>query len=200
MFLMKKSKIILTDVDGVLLDWFTAFKRYMASFDMHANGPEHTEHDQMHVHFGLNGREEMFEYVETFNSGHWEFGTLPALDGAVEGMNSLADDGFKFIAITSCSTHPQTVALRKANLFNVFGDMFEEVHCVDVGESKRTHLSSHEPTFWLEDKASAAEDGLLYNHKPILITQSWNRETAIDSRIKRCHTWGEIVEYIKENW
>lgn len=193
---MKKSNIILTDVDGVLLDWFSAFRRYMKTLGLKEGKMVHTDHDKMYKFFGLKDNDEMFEYVEVFNSGHWEFGTLPALDLAVDGVNALHSVGYRFVAITSCSTAPQAVALRKANLYNIFGDVFDEVHCVDVGESKRTHLADYEPTFWIEDKASAAEDGLDYGHNSILIAQTWNAGITVDNRIKRCYDWREIENYI----
>ncbi len=190
-----KNKVLLTDIDGVFLDWFVAFERYMISQGYGQTGKVHTRHDDMGLYFGVDNNE-VYGLVDGFNSGHWEFGTLPAIDGAIEGVQKLIDEGYRFIGITSCSTHPQTVALRKANLFNVFGDVFDAVHCVDVGESKATHLADHDPSFWIEDKAPAADLGLVYGHKCMLIDQTWNSDEVIDSRVKRCYGWKDIVEHI----
>lgn len=193
-----KKKIILTDLDGVFLDWFTAFERYMIGQGYEKTGKVHTRHDDMGFYFGIDNSE-IYGLVDGFNSGHWQFGTLPAIDGAKEGIQTLTDAGYRFVGITSCSTHPQTVVLRKANLFNVFGDIFDAVHFVAVGASKATHLADYDPTFWIEDKAPAANLGLVYGHKCMLINQTWNIDEIVDSRVKRCCDWVEIVNYILEN-
>ncbi len=190
-----KNKIILTDIDGCFLSWIEAFTRYMISQGYTPANKVHTQHDDLGTFFGFDNSE-IPEIVNTFNSGHWEFGTLPPIDGAIEGSKKLLDSGYRFIGITSCSTHPQTIALRKANLYNVFGDIFDAVHCVDVGESKATHLADHDPSFWIEDKATAANLGLVYGHKCILIDQTWNSNEFLDNRAIRCYGWEEIVNHI----
>ncbi len=190
-----KQKLLLTDIDGVWLEWFGAFERYMIGEGYSVTGKVHTRHDDMGSYFSIDNSE-IYGLVEAFNSGNWQFGTLPPVEGAIEGVQKLVDEGYRFVGITSCSTHPQTVALRKANLYNIFGDVFEEVHCVDVGKSKETYLASYSPSFWIEDKAPAADLGLEFGHTCILIDQTWNADEVIDSRVKRCYGWGEIVDHI----
>ena len=189
-------KKVLTDIDGVCLNWLEAYERYMVNQGYKIIGG-HTDHKKLGDRFGISFEETM-EHVEIFNSGHWEFGTLRPEEGAVDAVKYLHSKEYELIGITSCSTHPQTVALRKANLYNVFGPAFSEVHCVSVGESKTTHLSEHDPCFWIEDKATACVDGLVYGHKCILMDRPWNGD-YIDDRLARCYSWQEVIEFIESN-
>jgi 5'(3')-deoxyribonucleotidase len=190
---MKKDKIILTDCDGVLLSWLSAFNRFMVHQGFN---PIELSQFTTPSHYGIS-EEQINDYVTTFNSGHWEFGTLPPYRDAQNGVKQLFEMGYRFVVITSCSSHPQTIALRRANLFNHFGDVFEHVHCIDVGESKRSHLADYEPSIWIEDTPRHAEDGLIYGHNCILMTEQWNKNYNND-RIKRVHNWDEIVNHIVE--
>jgi len=190
-----KNKIILVDVDSVLLLWRDGFKLYM----------KHLGHEWLDIendynmsnHFDLS-ENEVHNHIIQFNNGHWEFGVLQPVEGAVDGMKALAEMGYKFVAISSCSIHPQSKALRQANLYNIFGDVFNFVHCVAINESKETHLADYEPTFWIEDNFKNCVDGLKYRHKCILLNQKWN-ENDHNDKIVRCYTWLEVVDFIKEN-
>lgn len=191
---MINDKIILVDCDGVLLDWLSAFTRFMSAGGIEPH-PGDSSMYNLGPYFGISD-DKVFDYITEFNNGHWEFGTLPALPGSVRNIRRLVnDEGYRFVAITSCSTGPQTVALRKANLYNVFGDIFDNVHCVDLGESKKTHLGSYEKTWWIEDKPSACEEGLDYGHKCILLDQSWNQDYE-HTEIYRAMNWTDIVNKI----
>jgi len=193
-----KNNIILVDIDGCCLDWLGAFIVYMKhqghEWDYSLGEPQQYN---LAPHFHLDN-----SVIETnivkFNTGHWEFGTLKPIKGATAGINKLVDWGYKLVAITSCSTNPLTVALRKANLYNYFGDVFDAVHCVDMMESKRTHLADYEPTYWIEDHVNNCADGLKYGHTCLLLKQLWN-ETASHPDLVRCDDWSEIVKFIGYN-
>ena len=188
---MKKSKIILIDIDGVLLYWIPAFNRYMQGQGFNAIC------DNTFVYPATYDitREELIYYINDFHAGHWEFGTLPIHADAKEGVDILIKMGYRFVAITSCSTHPQAIALRRANLYLHFGDVFDAVHCLDLTDSKSTHLSEHEPTFWIEDQTKNALLGLEYGHDCILMQHSWNK--GIEHKgITLCEDWVAVVNHI----
>lgn len=187
------KKLILVDVDDVLLNWYSGFHRYMAHLGYLEN--ENTEYD-LSKRFDTT-KKEMEKLIKTFNK-HWEFGTLEPLPYAVECIKKLRKKHYTFVAITSCSTDPATIALRKTNLYWVFGDIFEAVHCINLWESKETHLANYNPTWWVEDKFENAVAGLLYNHKPILMSQPYNKNKNHEE-IVRCNDWREIYDHITNN-
>lgn len=186
-------KPILIDVDGVLLKWLDSFTIYM-----HHKGYKWIDlpiqsYDLSH-HF-LISKKEVDDNVEIFNDGHWEFGTLKPENGALKALKQFNNP---LVAISSCSTNIQAIALRKANLYNYFGDRFKAVHCVGVEESKKTHLADYEPTIWIEDNYHNCIDGLEYGHKCILLTKPWNKNYSHPD-ITRCENWDQIVEEIKND-
>lgn len=193
---MPANKTILIDVDSVLLKWRRGFRSYM-EHQGHEWIDSDSEYYLISKHYDLL-HDDVVEHMTIFNNGHWEFGTLEPVTGSVEAMGTLVDMGFRFVAISSCSTNPTAIALRKANLYNVFGDIFDAVHCVEVHTTKETHLADYEPTFWIEDNFKNCVDGLKYSHKCILLEYPWNQEEK-NSDITVCSNWSDAVSYIKNN-
>lgn len=192
---MTASKTILVDVDSVLLKWRDGFRLYM-NHQGHEWLDIETDYD-ISQHFDLS-YDEVYGHILQFNNGHWEFGVLEPIDGAVAGIKMLIKLGYRFAVITACSVQPQAKALRQANLYNVFGDAFDAVHCVDIHESKETHLEDYEPTFWIEDNFKNCVDGVKYGHKCLLLTHPWN-ENEESSDIIRCSDWTQVVDFIRQN-
>ena len=188
-----KNKRILSDVDGCLLDWLSRFTDYMQREGFEAHLDEPNQYD-LGAFFNIS-TEEVHERIGMFNNGHWTFGTLQAYDGAQEAIKILSDLDYTFVAVTSCSDKPQVADLRRANLFNIFGDVFEEVHCIGIHQDKSPILESYEPTFWIEDKFPHAVSGAEAGHKAIILDQPWNKGEK-HNKVKRCHSWAEIVQYI----
>ena len=187
------KKYILLDVDDVLLDWFSGFNRYVTHLGYKANGD--TSYD-LSKRYGTT-KKEMERIIKRYNKS-WEFGTLDPLPHSQESLKKLKKKNYTFVAITSCSTDPATIALRKSNLYWVFGDVFEAVHCINLGESKETHLADYKPSWWIEDKAENAESGLKYGHRPILMSQPSNKNYN-NKEIPKFDSWREIYEFITNN-
>ena len=189
-----QKKYILIDVDDVLLNWYSGFLRFTKHLGLEPIN-DNTDYD-LSKRFGLSSSE-MTDMIQFFNS-RWEFGTLDPLPNSREYIAALRERGYIFVAITSCSTDPITVALRRSNLYWCFGDVFEDVHCVNLHESKETHLADYNPSWWIEDKFENALAGLKYRHKSILLTQPSNTGKE-HSDIKRCDSWCEIYKHIINN-
>ena len=187
------KKIILTDCDGVLLNWLDTFIEYMKDEGFTVHTKEPSQYDL--GNFFKIPLPEIYKRIQLFNDGHWRFGTLQSYDDVQESISVLASLGYSFVAVTSCSDLDQVADLRKANLYNVFGDVFEEVHCIGIHNNKRAVLENYEPTFWIEDRFSHALEGAKAGHKAILLDQPWNINEN-DPRVTRCLSWAEIVEYI----
>lgn len=196
---MIANKTILIDVDSVLLKWRKGFRTYM-EHQGHEWIDTDSEYYLVSKHYDLL-HDDVVEHMMIFNNGHWEFGTLEPVTGSQEAIKELTNMGFRFVAISSCSTNPTAIALRKANLYNVFGDIFDAVHCVEVHTSKETHLASYEPAFWIEDNFKNCIDGIKYGHKCILLEYPWNMDDT-SFEITVCHDWKNIVRHIKKeiNW
>lgn len=196
-----ERRIVLVDCDDVLLQWtkgFQLFFEHKHKRKLDPNGPASYD---LSSWTGLI-QEEVFKELKEFNEHSWEFGCLPPVESAVSAIRNLHSMYMvDFVSISSCSTKSQTVALRHANLYHVFGDVFKHVHCVDLRTGKATHLADYRPTFWVEDNVDNAMMGLEYGHKSIVLKTSQNiaLQKESDKRLIWCDTWKEIEEIIAAN-
>jgi len=189
------NKVILVDVDGCLLNWLDRFVDYMHSegYTTYLDDP-----DQYNLESFFDvPAEDVYKRITTFNDDHWKFGTLDTYKGTKEAMSLLVDLGYRFVAITSCSDKESVADLRRANLYNIFGDVFDKVHCIALHKDKGPILRQYEPTFWIEDRFSHAIEGAIAGHTAILIDRPWNQD-EYEALVTRCHSWAEIVQYIIE--
>jgi FMN phosphatase YigB (HAD superfamily) len=193
-----KQKIILTDVDGVLLDWEEGFSVWM-------------EH---HGHTMVDGGKLMYKIGDRYsisnNQGHKlvrqfnesaAMGFLPPLRDAQYYVKLLAEKHqYRFLAVTSLSLDPYAKELRTRNLKKIFGnDTFVDVICLDTGADKDEILAELAQTYkgnwWIEDKPENCDTGLKFGLRPILIDHPHN-QWYDNPNVVRVNNWKEIVELI----
>ena len=91
---------ILTDVDGVLLNWNKQFETWMEQEDYLLDNPEGYA---IHRRFGIS-RDIATKMVKDFNEGPW-LSHLETLEGAKEGVAELVENGYKFDICTAIGTN-----------------------------------------------------------------------------------------------
>lgn len=185
--------IILTDCDGVLLDWESSFHKWMRTRGHDQVNHGYYEIEQMYDMTRERGK----QYIKEFNNSSW-MGFLPAFRDARSGVAALQDMGYKFVCITSLSLDPYTKELRWLNLRNIFGnDAFEDLVCLDTGGDKDQALNEYRDSglWWIEDKASNASLGADFGLKSILINHAHNQYHE-DARLHRVDTWKDLVDLV----
>ena len=190
------SKIIGVDVDGVLLKWEEAFDDFMA-------GQGLTKKDQGHFdlrkHYPEVPAEALNTYISVFNeSAYMRY--LEPMDGAVEYVTKLADEGFKFSVITSQTLNKVANRAREDNLKEVFGDVFEDFTFLETGQGKYFALQKFDMgTIWIDDKPDNVESGKVLGLVPILLDLPHNRSyNNKQMNIQRANSWKDIYDIIKE--
>ena len=96
-------------------------------------------------------------------------------------------------------TDPWAVKLREENLARVFGEgVFERVHCLGCGESKKAALERYEDSdfVWVEDKASNAELGQKMGLNSFLLNHPYNTDYDLNESVIRVNNWKEIYDHI----
>ena len=191
------NKIIVTDCDGVLLDWENSFYEWMKSkgYDAQNIGV----YDMADV-FAME-KVEVKKLIKEFNNSSW-MATLPVLRDARSGVAKLVEAGYEFHCVTSLSLDENTKMLRQQNLDNVFGKgVFTKLVCLDTGADKDEGLEPYTDTnyFWIEDKTENALCGLKYGLQPILISHEHNLDMQKDGTIPVVDTWSEIVNIVIPN-
>ena len=191
-------RVIITDIDGVMLDWEAGFHNWMADRGHELQiQPEDFGWD-IGERF-LISEQEGRRMIQIFNQSAI-IGYLPAFRDAQHYASRLVAEGYKFVAITSLGTEPYAVKLRKKNLADVFGDdAFLDVHCLPLAAGKRTELEHYAEIYpgavWIEDKPENALLGMELGYHTILMQHPHNTEYA--DQVHFCaQNWRDIHEYI----
>ena len=192
----KNKKIILTDCDGVCLDWEWAFNVWMQEHGFTEVEGSKFSYD-MALRYGIT-REQVIKLIKVFNESA-AIGFLPAQRDAMFYIKRLHEEhGYQFHAITSVSLDPNAIKLREMNIRKLFGKTaFERIVCLDTGAHKDEALEEYEGTglWWIEDKIENAECGYKYGLKPLLVEHGHNMHYQHEG-IQVVKNWKHIFEII----
>jgi FMN phosphatase YigB (HAD superfamily) len=191
-----KNKLILTDCDGVILDWEWAFSVWMQErgYTLTVN---HKNSYYLHHHYNELEEQDAKKVVKTFNESA-AIGFLPALRDSVYYVKLLHEKhGYQFRVITSLSLDKNAQKLRGKNLRKLFGNAIESVICLDTGADKDTALEPYRDSgkWWIEDKPQNADVGHAMGLKSILIEHGHNMHHVCDYPVAK--NWKEIYDIIK---
>tara|TARA_B100001057_G_scaffold386156_1_gene393006 strand:+ start:1748 stop:2341 length:594 start_codon:yes stop_codon:yes gene_type:complete len=196
--MIDKSKIILTDIDGVVLNWEYAFGEYM-EFQGHQPVEGHNKFYSVRQKYNLPTDSSGDLVIKTFNESA-AIGFLPPLRDAQYFIKKLHEQyQYQFVAITSLSLLPYAQQLREKNLKKLFGDnCFKEVICLDTGADKDEILLQYSRkypgAYWIEDKPENANVGAVLGLKSILMEHGHNMD--YEGQAKVVVNWEEIYNII----
>ena len=125
---------------------------------------------------------------------------LEPMDGAVEYVKKLADEGYRFSVITSQTLDKVANRAREDNLKEVFGDVFEDFTFLETGQGKYFALQKFDiGTIWIDDKPDNVESGKVLGLVPIILDLPHNRSyNNKQMNIQRANSWKDIYDIIKE--
>jgi hypothetical protein len=191
-----KKKIILTDADGVLLDWEYAFDVYLQQHGFNKVEGGQFKYD-IGKRYGID-RDQGKKLIKIFNeSAHMGF--LPPLRDAMYYVKRLHEEhGYVFHCITSLSKDENAQELRKMNLCKLFGKTaFEKFIFLDTGADKDEVLEQYRDSglWWIEDKITNAEVGYEVGLKSLLVEHGHNMDFEHPS-IPLVKNWKEIYERV----
>ena len=184
---------ILTDVDGVLLNWEYAFTVWMEQHGHHPiDGKENTY--DIGERFGISKKKKR-QYVRMFNESA-AIGFLPPLRDAIHYVRKLHEEhGAVFHVVTSLSLDRSAQILREQNLIKLFGEgVFEKFTYCDTGADKDEALAPYANSYdlWVEDKIENAELGVDLGLDSVLIEHGFNMHY---DGIPLMKNWKEVYEY-----
>ena len=186
------NKIILTDCDGVLLNWEYAFDCWIKSkgYIKYKTGLY-----SVGEAYGLT-KEESLELIIQFNESA-SIGYIPPLRDAIHYVKKMHEEqGFIFHVITSLGKNIYAQRLREQNLQKLFGSAIDRVICLDTGADKQEALEQYRDSglLWVEDKIENARLGLEMGLESILMEHRFNMNVSDIPLVKN---WKEIYLYTK---
>jgi FMN phosphatase YigB (HAD superfamily) len=202
------NRIILTDVDGVLLEWehhFTKWLQLRSYFDKNGNRnypykllDSGQDNYDMSKRFEIS-KETISQEIREFNRSAWMGTQRPMLESQT-WVKLLHAEGWTFVPITSQTSDIPGQALRKKRLGELFGEhVFSNYHILGTGADKDSALAEFHDTglYWVEDKPKNALAGLKYGLKPILINHPYNKDFNHPDII-RVNNWKQIHEILSK--
>lgn len=193
---MTEPKVIVTDADGVCLNWEWAFEVWMEEHG-HKLQPDHAGAYDMGLRYGIS-KEDTRKLIKIFNESA-AIGFLPALRDATYYIKLLHEKhGYVFDVVTSLSTNPYAQKLRKKNMRKLFGETaFRKFKFLATGADKDAALLPYKDSglFWIEDRTENAELGQRLGMKSLLIAHGHNYTYQHDD-IRVVKDWSEIYEIV----
>ena len=190
------KKIILTDADGVILDWEYAFDVWMQQ-----HGFQKQDGGQLVYSIGKRygiDVEQGKKLIKIFNESA-AIGFLPPLRDAMYYIKRLHEEhGYVFHCITSLSKDENAQELRTMNIRKLFGTTaFEKFIYLDTGADKDEVLEQYRGKgyYWVEDKITNAIAGHKVGLKSLLMEHGHNMD-FIGENAQLVKNWKEIYEII----
>lgn len=193
---LNPNKTILTDIDGVVLDWEEAFLTWM-DFNGHLADKQQKKYYSVAKAFGLT-EEKAKQLVRQFNASA-SIGFLPPLRDSQYYIKLLHEKyRYNFVAVTSLSLDPFAQTLRERNLKKLFGNAFAKCICLDTGADKDETLKELAERFsgcyWIEDKVENADIGFKVGFNSLLMEHGFNMDYKGPAQVVK--SWEEIKEII----
>jgi len=192
---MQFGKVILTDADGVLLDWEYAFHNWMIEKGYKPiRGFKKLYH--INVRFDLKKKEGQ-QLVNQFNESA-AIGYLPSLRDSIKYVRKLHEEhGYVFHVITSLTKERFAVQARRKNLHSLFGiNAIVRLISLQSGGDKDEALAEYKDSgcWWIEDKPANADLGLKLGLKSILVEHNHNKAYDGDAYVVK--KWKEIYDLV----
>jgi beta-phosphoglucomutase-like phosphatase (HAD superfamily) len=181
-------KLILTDCDGVLLDWSLTFREWIAK-----RGYQEicTNEYSLTKRYNID-KQTSNRLTREFNESA-AIGYLEPLRDSVYYVDRIYRElGIQLGVITSLSQDPWAVKAREHNLRQLFGNAIAFVQCLDTGADKNDALSPWKDSdmLWIEDKPKNVEVGVSLGLRSVIFDQAYNRDDITGAI--RANNWKEI--------
>jgi len=187
------QKLILVDVDGVVLNYNSAFEDFMEK-----QGFPIVEHDNYDFtkKFGISD-ELVHSMCQDFTSS-LNIENLEFIEKSSLYINKLHHEkGYKFHFITSISKDPLAVEMRTNNLLHqIMPSAIHEITCLGFLEDKYEYLFDNyrdSNCWWVEDSVTNFQSGERVGLRALLMDHPYNRYYNTPNRV---YNWKEIYDRI----
>lgn len=199
-----KKKALLIDTDDVLLDYAQGVTKFAKS--QYGLDPV-SEVISYDLEKSFNISSVMVEHLlNHFNTNSYKFGLIPVIDSYVKiAMIQLRRNypDVDLIVVTKCGTLSLTVALRKVNLANEFGDgTFDDIYFLEPSESKFQVFEKLKKRYDIvavvDDYIGNIKDAQRLNLNTIVYERNHNVHFKDDPKYTFFSNWEDIYKHIEK--
>lgn len=196
-YLKNKKPILLTDLDGVSIDWLKGFVNYME----HELG--HKAEHLSPKHFSMIDIfpeiEKPYLHIKDYqHTNHYR--DVEAYHGAYDAYKTLKEMGVGVIAVTSCGEEKKIQENRLYNLEKNFPDIFDDIHLLGLGADKTDILSKYDSSRFIDDQIGNVISGVQTGHKSYLWDMSYNKEEQLPENALRAKIGILLLRITNKRW
>lgn len=180
-----KPKLLLSDLDGVYVDWARGFVNYMASIGYEAPHSNPTVFTMTDIFPML---EKPWLHIKDFQQTSF-YDEVKPYAGAQEAYQDMVDAGVRIIAVSSCGLEQETVRMRTE--FIESQGVFSDMVLLELGASKQEVLETFENAAFIDDQPHVAFEGAEAGHIALLKSMPYNLSTDVQG-IMRIGEFDEI--------
>lgn len=196
-----KQKAVILDCDEILLSHLGGFKKYVEKYyDIKTVG----EPQQYNLQdwLGCDG-EQVMNLLKNFNFYSYEFGLLEPMDRyVVDKMKFIRvqNPDVALIVVTKSGTFGHGEVLRKVNLLNVFGDIFDDIIILENEQTKRGTYNKLKKQYDIitvvDDHLANIDVAKELDLDTVVLECSHNISAKNTGNYKFVSNWYEMEEYI----
>lgn len=195
------DKLILTDIDGTLLNWDYHFDKFMIEKKYRMLENAQFEYS-VAKRYGIPHLQAI-ELITEFNRSPRIEQQRPVAD-SVEYVGKLADLGFRFVAITAMGDFPESKRYREGGLLRYFGDVFDDIIYLPINAKKTAALEpwADSGLFWIEDHMVHAEAGYELGLRSVVINRPYVEKYSshLFPKVSSTSPWLEIFNLVSDQY
>jgi FMN phosphatase YigB (HAD superfamily) len=196
---VRNPRTIIFDVDDVLLDFISGFRDYVNNnYGYNIVGEPDKYSMDGWLPYAKDNKDRL---ITNFNKS-WEFGCLSPLQDAQFVVkhfclqNRKLPNPYRLVALTKCGSGETTTALRKANLHNVFGSVFDDVFTLEYTDSKADFVKdfkrSNDVCLTIDDDIKNCADMAFLGIFTVILNSSTNNGVNVHNTLPRAGNWLDL--------
>lgn len=191
------SAILLSDIDGVIADWFEGYRSYLSNYvGIESTGEMPTVFNMTDVYPDL---EKPWQFITEYQTSQ-DYSNLRIFADVAHTLKTLKEQGVEVQFVTSCGIDKKTVEMRKEWLEYHLSGLYTDVHFLSLGEDKTRVLAQFEqytkyaPVIFIDDQAKMLSTAEQLGFHPVLKDMEYNQA---DRSYERVSAYSELVDLIK---
>lgn len=195
-------KTLVTDCDGVLLNWLSGIPKFLAEQGLDsrhlADRLEGNQFVPIEEIFMSETLEQALSRMSGYQSSHW-LKQLPAMEPGAEVIVERLSDEYEIIVVTSFSEDKEAQRNREENLQLRYGSSISDLICLPFSANKTDVLKdlakSRDVRLWIDDQIKHVHHGINAGIESYQYTygMTCGRNTG---EVRELNSWREVEEML----